>query len=376
MEHGFPSHRQPSAARIERTPEEEKEYFEQQEERLQLALQNRLAHKRSIFTPGSRIRMNIIPLFLNVLIPWAVFIFCCGLTSFSVMYTARSVVYALIALLVLLWLLLVSFVVVPQRKNNPDPTWWSYAALAIGIAAVSGIICGLHNFTTKSRPYYEIEDLKVIHQLNVRSEQGQNFMDAGVVYFAKGNELDRGRSWHFRHHKLYCVAPVVDSSQQSAAGEASTAIPSIDFWAVGTDCCSPSSSDFRCGSWDSSKARSAIRVLDDSAIPYYRLAVQQAETLYGLVAAHPIFFEWAEDPLAKVNGWSSTVFRDYLFMVATALVVSLFAVSLTTCRFSMIARKGSRLERDYYYDQGWGDFYNDDTWQKGLSDYNAKYNTM
>jgi len=250
--------------------------------------------------------------------------------------------------------------------------------LAIGVAIVSGLACGLHNFMTLSRPFYEIEDLKVIHQLHVGSEQGQNFMDAGIVYFAHGSELDRGKSWHFKHHTLYCVAPIVDKSPQfaTATGETGGITPSYDFWAVGKDCCSPSSSDFRCGNWDSSKARSAIRVLDDSAIPYYRLAVQQAETLYGLVAAHPIFFEWAEDPLAKVNGWMATVFKDYLFMVATALVVSLFAVSLTTCRFSMIARKGSRLERDYYYDQGWGDFYKDDTWQKGLSNYHAKYNTM
>jgi len=237
----------------------------------------------------------------------------------------------------------------------------------------------VRNFTTLSRPFYEIEDLKVIHQLHVGSEQGQNFMDAGIVYFAHGSELDRRKSWHFKHHALYCVTPIVDSSPQfaTATGEASGSTPSYDFWAVGTDCCSPSSADFRCGNWGSAKARSAIRVLDDSAIPFYRLAVQQAETLYGVIATHPIFFEWAEDPLAEVNSWSARVFRNYLFQVATALVASLAAAALATGSFSSVGRKGSQRERDYYYDQSWGgDFYNDDAWQKGLDGYHTRYSAL
>lgn len=357
---------------MQRTPEEQLKLDEEKEQKLARAIENRKNQPRSIFYGGSRIYMNIIPVLLNVLAPWVVFIFCCGLTSFSVMYTARPVAYALLAAVTLLWLILL-FHAIQVRRHSPDPTWWSYTALAMGVAIVSGTACGLHNFATLSRPYYEIRDLKVINQLHVGSEQGQNFMDAGIVFFAKDSQLDRVRSWHFKRHNLYCVAPIVDPSMQTVA-EGDT--PSFDFWAVGEDCCSHSSSDFRCGSWDSARARSAVRVLDDDVIPYYRLAVQQAETLYGVVAAHPIFFRWSEDPLAEVNSWSTKVFRRYLFMVASALVVSMLLASITTCRYSLIGRKGSRRESLYEYDAGWGDFYDDSKWRSGVTSYHNKYGSM
>merc|ERR1712226_1286683 len=101
----------------------------------------------------------------------------------------------------------------------------------------------------------------------------------------------------------YCVAPIVQKNLSMPVTH------SYDFWVVGEDCCSTTSSDFRCGQWRNPAARSGIRVLDTHDSMYYRLAVQQAETLYGIVSTHPIFFTWVEDPQAEVSSLHLQAFK-------------------------------------------------------------------
>lgn len=72
---------------------------------------------------------------------------------------------------------------------------------------------------------------------------------------------------------------------------------SLDFWVTGKNCCSTSSSDFRCPGYDSAKARAGLRILRDDSLQLYRLAVQQAETQYGFLSTYPVFVEWVEDPV-------------------------------------------------------------------------------
>merc|ERR1719291_375900 len=134
------------------------------------------------------------------------------------------------------------------------------------------------------------------------------------------------KSWHFQHRTTYCVAPIVSVSPVSNSSLPET--QSYDFWAVGKDCCSLSSSDFRCGAWGKTNTRSGIRIVSDKDAPYYRLAVQQAETLYGVMASHPLFFEWSDRPQAEVNSWARKAFRNYLFFVGFAFVFSLFCLSM------------------------------------------------
>lgn len=66
---------------------------------------------------------------------------------------------------------------------------------------------------------------------------GQQLLDAGIVQFAPGSQLDVKKSMGFKNGNLFCVAPIVFG----------TASPvSYDFWAVGKDCCSGSQADFSC----------------------------------------------------------------------------------------------------------------------------------
>mmetsp|Transcript_527 Transcript_527/g.1766 ORF Transcript_527/g.1766 Transcript_527/m.1766 type:complete len:269 (+) Transcript_527:1-807(+) len=245
-----------------------------------------------------------------------------------------------------IWLA-IAYAAVVARRADPEPTWLTYAALVFGFAALSGTSCGLVNFHRYTRPFYAIQDLKVVHQLDASRELGQNLMDAGIVYFANGNHLDSKRSWHFKDRTLYCVAPI---TMRGAAPETQ----SYDFWAVGEDCCSTSASDFRCGQdWGSLNARAGIRVLDADDVVNYRLAVQQAETLYGIVAAHPIFFTWSKDPLYEVESWNEHAIKNFVYMVTLAFVVSLSAMILATCRFAWIGRAASAYAMDFYGDPDW-----------------------
>lgn len=312
---------------------------------MQQLLRDKLSGPRTVFFPGHRIRMNVVPMFLNLFIPWGVFIICCGLTGFWMMYKDANLVRAMLTMIFLAWVAAV-IVAENERRRNNEPTWFTYIALMYGISAIGGVVAGRSIFMSFSKPYYEIESLKVAHHLDAGRELGQDLMDVGIAYFAHTNHLDPLRSWHFKHRELYCVAPIVGNGSKPDTR-------SYDFWVVGKDCCAVATSDFRCGDWSNPSVRSGIRVLDSAELMYYRLAVQQAETLYGIVSTHPIFFTWVEDPLAEINGWNMQAFKNYVFLVALAFVISLSCLVAATAKFAWIGRAASVYDMEFYDDPEW-----------------------
>jgi hypothetical protein len=292
--------------------------------------------------------MNILPMFLNIFVPWGVFISILGTSSFWVMYKNVSMGYGIIGACIVVWLICV-LLAFNRRKYDPEPAWFSYFALTFGIAIFTGWTIGNDIFTKWTKPYYEIKDLKVIGHLDASKELGQNVMDAGIVYFADGNRIDATRSWHFKQNSVYCVAPIIKGEY----GKAKPETASFDFWAVGKDCCSVSSSDFRCGAYNNPLARSGIRVLGDEDRRFYRLAVEQAETLYGIMGTHPVFFEWSQDPLEVVNSWNAKAFTTYVVCVIAAFVLSLFGVALASCKFAWLGRAESVYGEEVFNDPQW-----------------------
>jgi len=286
------------------------------------------------FLPGKRIRMSIVPLVLMLLLPWAVFVATCWLSAFRIKYLFPYTVDLILVGFILVWVVSVGAAVY-ARFRIPEPTWYTYLCFTLGLAVVTGPLCGHWIFSSLMQHYYRVGDLKVLSGVDVSNAQGDSMLDAGIVEFAKGNYLDEMRAWHFKHHVTYCVAPVVTNRTQGPVSG------SYDFWAVGRDCCSLTSSDFRCGAWGHPHADRAIRVLADEDVPFYRLAVQQAETLYGVVAANPVFFKWSNDPEAEVSGWAMQAFKNFLFCVASAFVVSLIFLTFAAWRFAWLGRSGS-----------------------------------
>jgi hypothetical protein len=297
----------------------------------------RLRKQRTVFAPGSRMRMNIIPMFLAVFLPWVIYIVVSHINSFQIRHVRPAQCFALTSVFWIGWLFYVRFCI-QSRRRHPEPTWYSYFALMIGFAVVFGTAFGNANYVKNMSQYYNEKDMKIINHLDPDLERGQNVLDAGLFYFADGTHVNTAHSWHFMAGTLYCVAPL-------SGMRGSPVTQTYDFWAVGKDCCSTSASDFQCGDWANPKARSGARVFDQDDIDHYRLAVEQTETLFDIMATNPVFILWQEDPLATILAWSRIGFSWWLKSVCAFFVFSLFCVVMATSQFAYIGRRESIYEQ-------------------------------
>lgn len=300
---------------------------------------------RSVFVPGHRIRMNVVPMFLNVFVPWGAFVFTSGITSFWLMYTNPSLAWILVGAVFAVWLWM-AFMAAWARRYMADPTWFSYTAIIVLIMAIAGTQTGVANFNTYSKPYFDIKSMKVVPDLDASVTPGKNVMDGGVFNFKQGNHLDSLRTWHFHWKTSYCVAPIITNDTVPMNQQ-------YDFWAVGKDCCSSGASDFRCGAWGFSGTAGGIRVVDQSDLQYYRLAVQQAESIYNIMAPNPIFVQWSASPFLEVESLNQQVFKVYMFMAANALVVCIFLMTCAASTYSFLGRSRSAYSTEMLDDPYW-----------------------
>lgn len=308
----------------------------------------KLSKPRSVFAPGHRIRMNIVPLFINLCVPWAIFVFCAGTNAFWIRWAhpgCAAACLGLVGLLVAISLLVAFW----ARRRDPDPTWFSYLALISACMAVAGAVAGNGIYTSYSRKYYEIMDLKIAKGIDASVTQGTSVIDAGIFEFLPGNHFKTDFSWHFIRGTVYCVAPIISNTSDVPLHQ------TYDFWAVGKDCCSTSASDFRCGSWGSAKAKSGIRVMDPGDTAFYRLAVQQTTSLYDILAPNPIFLTWAASPELEVTSWTQQAFKDYLVNVAVAGLACLFFMAMAVVKFAWIGRSESVYSEVHLNDPGWAE---------------------
>jgi len=290
--------------------------------------------KAALFAPGHRLRMNVLPMFLNIFIPWSIFIYCFGLCSFYLMYSQPILAWLCISLIFVVWLAF-ALLAYCAKRYDPDPTWFTFFSILALICAAWGILAGLDNLATYEAPYYTMTEMKDTKGIDPMTTRGENVMDAGIMTFVKGTAFDTNRSWHFKKSTLYCVAPLI--TKQGSVPLSQT----YDFWAVGEDCCDIASSDFRCGSWGLVSAHSGLRIVSQTEEEYYRLAVQQAESLYDINAPRPIFLKWSDDPLAEVASWKAQAFKNFLVCSATNLIFCIFAVTMASARFAFLGRTQS-----------------------------------
>jgi hypothetical protein len=284
--------------------------------------------KGEIFTPGKRRRMNLVAICANILVPWILFCVIYAIMSFNIHYQRPTLAWMFVALGFVL-VAVAGFLAYRTKQRGSDPMWYTFATIAMLVAVIMATICGDMNFWYNMQPFFDIENLNTYPSVNPAREKGQQLMDAGRVYFAEGTVLDMRKAMGFKNLDLYCVAPIVNGQQQLA---------SYDFWAVGINCCSGVSSDFRCGEFNNPQARSGLRLMRDDQRPFFRLAVQQAEAAYNLKATHPLFFYWMQDPVAAMNLYRDDGFKYYLLGIFTHFAFNLFCVVCATVGFSKIGR--------------------------------------
>jgi len=283
----------------------------------------------AIFTPGKKKRINLVAVCMNIFLPWFLFASLYAILSFSFHYQHPTAAWLCVGLGLILVLVATGLAYRATKALAKDPSWYVFAALSLFLAVVFASVFGDMNFWYNMQPYYDIENLNTYPSVNPSTESGQQLMDAGRVYFADGTRLDGAKAMGFKSLDLYCVAPIVNGNQVLA---------SYDFWAVGLNCCSGVSSDFRCGEFNNPHARSGLRLMRDDQRPFFRLAVQQASAAYSIKSTHPLFFYWLQDPVAEMNSYRDEGFKYYLLGIFTHFAFNLFCVTVAVLGFSRMGK--------------------------------------
>lgn len=283
-------------------------------------------YEDSMFAPGKRKRLNLVAMCTNLFLPWFLFsaVYSCMSFTFHFMHplAAKGIVAAGFALSAFM-----GFMAYRQKVREFDPMWYTFASLAFFMATLLGGVFGDMNYLYNNEPYYAMESLNTYPAVNPAKEKGQAMMDTGRAYFVEGAALDNTKSIGFKNVDLYCVAPISYGGDQLAT---------YDFWAIGLNCCSGVSSDFRCGEYNNPHARAGLRLMQDDQRPFFRLAVNMAEAAYNIKSTHPLFFYWVQDPVAELNQYRDDGFKYYLLGVFSYFVFNAFTVACSAYGFSKI----------------------------------------
>lgn len=282
----------------------------------------------SIFAADKRRAVNSIPIFVNAILPWVVFTYTFYVWSFRFHFErAHQLIY--VAALLVMVVAFPTYMAARLRRTSLNPTWFGYCAVSLLFASCLGVALGNENYGEYMQFYYKYDSLQSYPQVDVGREMGLHLLDAGRVYFGANARIDGKRSWHFKDGTMYCVAPIVSGSDETST---------VDFWAVGADCCSESAPDFRCGEFSNPKARSGLRLLDDAVLPNYRLAAEQACELFGLHTTNPLFFTWTQDPVEEVLEYRNKGWAFFGLATLGFAVFSIISALLAAWKFSYIGR--------------------------------------
>lgn len=285
--------------------------------------------KEGMLLPGQRRRMNLVPIVLCIVIPWSVFVLVFGLMSFGFHYRLPLLTTGCALFLLFGVLCVCAKAYHDRKKGESDPSWVIFLAASLLMAWFVGFDMGDANYATNTRGYYDLKGLNNYTNVYPNRMLGQQLMDAGVVTFAKGSQLDISRSMGFKNHDMYCVAPIVFGKEPSV---------SYDFWAVGKGCCSGSQADFHCDNYNNPAADNGVRLLDSGDKAFYRLAVQQAEATYNIKAATPVFFTWDVNTGNKMNTKLSHAMQSFVAWMMSYLVFQTFVVVVASIVFSKLGR--------------------------------------
>jgi hypothetical protein len=276
--------------------------------------------------PWRRRRLNGVALCANIFLPWLLFawIYCQMTFTTHYLYPHRAH-GSVIAGFAISFIML--FLADRAKRCDADPMWYTYAGLACLIGTILAGCFGDLNYSYNMQPYYDMDNLNTYPSVNPAAEKGQALMDAGRAYFVDGAGIDTKKSLGFKNEHLYCVAPITYGNHQLA---------SYDFWAVGVNCCSGTSSDFRCGEYNNPHARAGLRLLREDQRPFFKLAVQMAEAAYNIKSTHPLFFYWLQDPVAELNTYRDDGHKYFLIGVASYFFFNAFCVTCAVWGFSKI----------------------------------------
>jgi len=223
-------------------------------------------------------------------------------------------------------LALMALAAMKYRGDKPS-RFWIALALCVSVSFSAAYLLGERYWFQHLASYYTWGDMASYVNIDPFKDRGQSFMDAGAIYFKDGSYVLKNNAVAFRNGHTYCVAPIVrkvgNVSKQQAGGFEMDLGGSVDFWAVGVDCCGPKGEHFECGDTNSRIARSGLRELDTSSRPMYLLGVQEWSARTGLPVKHPLFFTWVKDPISHAEGVLTDSESAFIIRVGNCFFFSL-----------------------------------------------------
>jgi len=278
----------------------------------------------------SKRRIDVLSIILNVLFPWALFVTLFSLASFELRF-----MYPRLALLlgIVCWSIVIMIILRAVRQRSPLPgnamrrKWQVFTALLYFLAALAGTVLGEENYWHNMNPYYDYQSLITYVNINPSLDRGQSYMDSGEVYFKEHSRVDVAHAVAFQHKEIYCVAPITITPIVGSDTEDSSVPPpasgTIDFWAVGVNCCDSNGEDFNCADARDMHARAGLRLLRDDQRPYFKMAVEEWEARNNIRAVHPIFLFWLVDPLDETMKYLRNGQQIYLLCMMGYFVLNL-----------------------------------------------------
>lgn len=300
-----------------------------------LSLQLPFFYHYPLILRTNRNRLNGVAVFWNVIVPWIFFCFTLAMCSFSFRFNQPLTFFVVLGLVLLCSICSCACLVQIQKirqEREPEmedfPMWLTFLSTTCFLAVLSAILLGFHNYDAHMSTVYQYESLATYKNVEPASYVGQQLVDAGRIVFNDGTRLDLTKSMGFKDTDMYCVAPIVSTN--------TTADTFVDFWAVGKGCCSGTQADFHCENYNNAQARGGLRLLDEEARPFYRLAVQQAEATYGIMTRKPLFFSWSPDPVKYIEDLHHAGITFCITCIVAYLVVQCFLVACAALVFAKI----------------------------------------
>jgi len=203
-----------------------------------------------------------------------------------------------------------------------DAKWQLFNTLQLAAAILAGTYFGNKFYQEYFTPLMDFKALEPYVNVNPVKDTGDMFLDAGQLYFKEGSHVDTTRTTAFKNFDVYCIAPIIrdtleDEGLTHDTGTQAIQMPesgTIDFFAVGVNCCDATGENFNCGAIGGD-ARSGLRVLEAEHRPFYSMAAESWAMTYKIPAKHPVFVKWTVDPLGDIGGMDTAAGKLYAKMV-------------------------------------------------------------
>eukprot|EP00437_Effrenium_voratum_P029689 CAMPEP_0181412570 /NCGR_PEP_ID=MMETSP1110-20121109/8492_1 /TAXON_ID=174948 /ORGANISM="Symbiodinium sp., Strain CCMP421" /LENGTH=309 /DNA_ID=CAMNT_0023535291 /DNA_START=66 /DNA_END=995 /DNA_ORIENTATION=+ len=261
---------------------------------------------------------------------------------------SSSTVAMLIPAILAVIALLSNYIGLARYRSKRTSRAWLVMALCLWAGIATGLVLGNDYWWLGLAKSKEYRQMASYVNINPSADKGGSFMDAGAVYFKDGSRVERSKAIAFRNGLTYCVAPISldpleaignTSAKKTSTGFLIPASGSLDFWAVGTDCCGTTGTPFDCYDAANPFARAALRVLDNTHTEMYQMAVKEWVATTGIPANHPIFFNWVIDPLAleaQFKSLSNSNLFKFVFVYALASLFLSYALHMFLRYFKVL----------------------------------------